>query len=76
MNRAAVMAARDHAPELLERLEVMQSYLIGDRDCFYEGCAVGNEGQITDADDQHVLDSMDKDIELNAAIIKKAKGIA
>lgn len=65
-----------HAPALLAHAEKSLNWLVGERDCFYEGCANPGSGYVHGADDRAVLDSLDRDIDELRALIKACKGEA
>jgi hypothetical protein len=61
-------------PELLASLEEMTKWAIAERDCFYEGLAVDDEGKAADPKDRAMLEIEDARINRAMAAIAKAKG--
>lgn len=58
-----------------QRREESLRWLIGERDCFYEGCAIEDEGDVLIRDeDRQVLDTYDKDIDELRTLIAAATG--
>lgn len=75
-NALADAALIAQAPALLAHAEKSLNWLIGERDCHYEGCANPGSGYVHDADDRAVLDSLDRDIDELRALIQACKGAA
>ena len=62
------------APALLAHAEKSLCWLIGERDCYYEGCSVRDSGEVVDENDREILASLDRDIDELRALISAAKG--
>lgn len=69
------VALQAHAEQLLAAAEKNLRWLIGERDCFYEGASTP-AGDVPDDDDRQVLASYDHDIAELQALIAAAKGQA
>ena len=63
------------APALLAHAEKSLRWLIGERDCHYEGCSTP-DGDVPEQDDREILASYDRDIDELRKLIALAKGDA
>lgn len=63
------------APALLAHAEKSLNWLIGERDCHYDGCST-SDGHVLDKNDRHILASYDRDIDELRALIAACKGAA
>ncbi|MCB1789422.1 MAG: hypothetical protein KDJ24_03925 [Gammaproteobacteria bacterium] len=70
---ARKMALQAHAEQLLAQAEKSLSWLIGERDCIYEGASTPC-GDVPDEGDRQALACYDRDIEQLQALIAAAKG--
>jgi hypothetical protein len=71
--RSADAALIAQAPALLAAAEKSLGWLIGERDCLYDG-ASDNEGNVKHPEDQEALDAIDHDIDELRALIAACKG--
>ena len=72
---ARKVALQAHAEQLLAAAEKNLRWLIGERDCIYEGASTP-DGDVPDENDREMLASYDRDIDALRALIAAAKGEA
>lgn len=60
-----------HAPALLEHAQKSLQWMLGERECYLEGCSHA-DGEIPEAHDRDTLASLDRDIDELTALITAA----